>query len=253
LNIINEYLKQQTWRNWDQYFQHIPIRKDDRVIDFGCSVGGVSNLLSSNVASVTGIDLSADFINYCLSNKKQNQRFICSDFTKVDYSSIPSPTGVWASFSLSYLKDPGAFLRYMYELIEPGGWIALVDVSNFISGNMLPDCEHYEKIYRFENESIMSGMYDFNFGAKMESILRTIGFEIIYVDNNVSDIELNFSGAANVEILTNWRARLERMQGLRARFPTLYPEITKEVLESLESGKHCKNNNVRFVVAKKTL
>lgn len=56
-------------------------------------------------------------------------------------------------------------------LIEPGGWIALVDVSNFISGNMRPDCEHYEKIFRCENESVMSGMYDFNFGAKMESIL----------------------------------------------------------------------------------
>lgn len=55
-------------------------------------------------------------------------------------------------------------------------------------------------------------------------ILRAAGFEIMYVDNNVFDRELNFSGAADVEILANWRARLKRMQGLRARFPTIYPD-----------------------------
>jgi SAM-dependent methyltransferase len=251
LNIIEEYIQQQTWRNWGQYFQEIPISKKDRVIDLGCSVGAVSDLLSQEVNSVVGIDSNLEFIDYCLSKSKPNQSYICQDFTKIDYASFVLTTGVWSSFSLSYLKDPNAFLKSIYQALEPQGWIALVDVSNFISGNMLPECKHFKLVRDFENESSQSGNYDFSFGSKMEHFLNEVGFEIIHVNNNVTDQELNFEGAASPKIFENWRARLERMQGLRSKFPNIYPEIENEILLSLRSERRHKNNSVRFVVAKK--
>ena len=253
MDIIEEYKLQQSWRNWNQYLELIPLDKNDRVIDLGCSVGGVSNLLSKQVASVTGIDLNNDFINYCKSSQQLNQNFICSDFTKVDYDSLSPITGVWSSFSISYLSNPAGFLKSLYEILQSGGWIALVDVSCFISGNMLSDSKYYAAVKEFEVESHKSGVYDFDFGSKMAALLTQTGFQIIHVDNDVTDAELNFNGAAEPHILRNWKARLERMYGLRNKFPTQYTTICEEIITSLESAQHCKRNNVKFVVAKKAL
>ncbi len=85
----------------------------------------------------------------------------------------------------------------------------------------------------------------------MESMLRSVGFDIMHVNNNVADEELNFVGKATEKILTNWRARLERMHGIRAKLTTIYPEIVSEVLSSLASEDHCQNGSLRFVVARK--
>lgn len=251
MDIIEEYQHQQSWRNWEQYFAAIPINTNDRVLDLGCSVGGASNLFAKQVVSVAGIDLNSDFINYCKANQQPNQDFICSDFSKIDYCKLSPITGIWSSFALSYLKNPAEFLTNLYDVLQLGGWIALVDVACFMSGNMLPSSKHYQAVRDFEIESWKSGIYDFDFGSKMEALLRQAGFHITYTDNNVTDKELNFDGAAEPNILHNWQARLERMQGLKSRFPNNYDEIRAEIIASLSSNEHRKNNNVRFVVAHK--
>ncbi|RZA05878.1 MAG: methyltransferase domain-containing protein, partial [Moraxellaceae bacterium] len=73
MNLIDEYIKQQAWRNWPQYISKIPLSKNDHAVDLGCSVGGISHLLSEEVARVTGIDLNQDFINYCNASKKKTR------------------------------------------------------------------------------------------------------------------------------------------------------------------------------------
>jgi len=251
VDIIEEYKLQQSWRNWEQYVDMIPLKKNDRIIDLGCSVGGIANILSSRVASIIGIDLNNDFINYCKSNQRPNQHFICSDFTTVDYDSLEPITGIWSSFSISYLNSPQEFLKLLYNLLQPGGWIALVDVSCFISGNMLPDSKYCQLVKDFEMKSVISGIYDFDFGTKMETLLKKAGFKIIYVDNNVSDAELNFDGAAKPEVVVNWKARLKRLQGLKNKYPVEYFNISKDIIAGLTSSQHNKNNNVHFVVAVK--
>lgn len=251
MNLIDEYINQQSWRNWDQYIAEIPVNNNDRVIDLGCSVGGVSNIFSKQAEWVTGIDLNKDFIEFCLRNKQKNQSFICADIASINYAALSPITGIWSSFSLSYLHKPNEFIRYLYTLLQPEGWIALVDVSCFISGNMLPRSKHYSLVRDFERESYKSGSYDFDFGSKMEVFLRQAGFEIVYVNDNITDPELNFDGKAIPQIVSNWKSRLARLQGLRNTFPDSYPEICEEVIASLQSQEHSKNNNVRFVVAKK--
>ncbi len=45
----------------------------------------------------------------------------------------------------------------------------------------------------------------------MELLLTQAGLKVIHVNNDVSDAELNFDGAASPEVQFSWRARFERM------------------------------------------
>ena len=97
----------------------------------------------------------------------------------------------------------------------------------------------------------MMGIYDFDFGKKMEPLLSSVGFTIIHRDNDVTDLELNFDGPATAEIIENWQARLSRLVGLKNKFPNDYHDICQELIENLGSNEHKKNRNVNFVVARK--
>lgn len=74
----------------------------------------------------------------------------------------------------------------------------------------------------------------------------------MHVDNDVTDPELNFSGAAPKEIVKGWSARLCRMQRLKEELGAEYGEFCQELLSDLGSEQHEKRGNVRFVVAKKS-
>ncbi len=252
VNLFQEYEKQQNWRDWERYLQFIPMNKNNLVVDLGCSIGDVSRLFSLRVKNVIGIDINQEFIDFCESNKSSNETFICTDFLSLASLPVKSVNGIWSSFSLSYLRNPLGFLISANSLLDKGGWIALLDVSCFISGNLDKNSKYYERVRRFELESYKSGIYDFNFGSKMQDLLQSAGYEIVYIDNDVTDTELNFFGAAPKEVIEGWAARLSRMQRLKEELGTEYAEFCQELLSSLGSEQHEKRGNVRFVVAKKS-
>jgi SAM-dependent methyltransferase len=252
LDLFQEYEKQQKWRGWEDYLKFIPLNNKDTVVDLGCSVGDVSRMFSLRVKNVVGIDINKEFIEFCDSRKNCNEDFIFSDFQSVDYLSFGEVNGIWGSFSLSYLSDPIDYLKFLNSVMSDDGWIALLDVSCFISGNLAKDSKYYEKVNAFELESYKSGLYDFDFGAKMQGMLNNAGFDIVYFDNDVSDPELNFSGAAPPEIIEGWSARLSRMKNLRDLLDDEYTGFCDELLSNLRSDTHEKRGNVRFVVAKKS-
>ncbi len=251
MDLFEEYQQQQTWRNWPQYLQHVPFKSSDRVIDLGCSVGGVSSLFATEVQHVVGVDLNHEFIALCQQQQRANQTFVHSDFEAIDYQGLGTINGVWASFSLSYLTDPLSYLTKLHSLLEPGGWIAVLDVACFISANLSLDSAYYDKVRQFELLSAQFGHYDFNFGGKMQQMLQQVGFETSYVDNDVIDLELNFSGAAQTDVVQGWSARLERMQKLRELLGDDYSSFCAEFLANLQSPQHQQRGCVRFVIGKK--
>lgn len=251
MNLLEEYKRQQIWRNWEQYIRHVPLCYDNHVIDLGCSVGCVSDLLSDRVESVTGIDMSEAFITHCQAKKGSNQSFICEDIEKVDYRSISPINGIWASFSLSYLRSPEEFLVHLTEVLGPDSWAALIDASCFISGNMPLDSKYYDRVKEYEKESWETGIYDFDFGSKLESVLESSSFKVVYTDHDVPDQELNFRGPATSEVLNNWVSRLERMKGLRNRFSGHYDEVCEELLSYIGSPSRSPRGNVRCAVGVK--
>lgn len=224
---------------------------EDHVVDLGCSIGNVSHLFAREVTRVTGIDLNKEFVDYCKSNRRKNQKFLCHDIADFDFSTLDKISGIWASFSLSYIEKPADFLSKIYGALGKSGWIALVDVSCFISGNMSLNSFHYQAVKEFELESYVSGKYDFDFGSKMKTCLEAAGFNVIYQDYDVTDLELNFNGPASLDVIKNWRARLERLNGLKNILQERYPAVCNDILCSISSEKHRKSENVKFVVAQK--
>lgn len=251
MDLRTEYLKQQDWRNWNKYISHIPLSQSDCILDLGCSVGGASKLFSEKAKQVVGIDVNPEFIEYCNSIKAQNETFYCIDFLNIDFDSLPSFTGVWASFSLSYLENPQSFLQTLLNHMEKDGWIALIDVSGFISGNMDPQSSYYETIIDFEKRNSPFRGYDFEFGIKMKSIVENAGFKVVYQDGDVEDQEFNFDGRASNEIIEAWNYRLERMPMLRLHLEGGFKAFKSEFLEYLMSDQHERRKNLKFLVAKK--
>lgn len=250
MELIGEYQRQQRWRNWPAYLAKLPIAATDRVLDLGCSVGGFADAAATRCAEVLGVDVNTAFIEHCRAKAAPNQRFECVDIAKLDLDLMPSFQGVWSSFSMSYLADPQDLLAQLHRRLEPGGWIALVDVSCFLSGNLPPRSEFLALVQGFEKASAQRG-YDFDFGAKMRPMLEGVGFSICFEDQDVTDPELNFDGAATPEVLAGWQARLARMQGLRRAFPGTHELIEAELLAHIGDPSHAKRGNVRFVVGRK--
>ena len=119
----------------------------------GCSVGSVSDLISDEVSKVTGIDINDQFIDFCKKNKKEKQEYFCEDIQNIDFNNLGNFSGVWSSFTLSYIPDPVSTLKTIYQNLDFGGWISLVDISCFISGNMSPNSEFYNQVKDFELSS----------------------------------------------------------------------------------------------------
>ena len=251
MDLITEYKTQQTWRNWEAYLNLIPIKNTDTVLDLGCSVGNVSHLLSNRVSNVLGVDLNPEFIEFCTQHKSDNAQFLCSSFLNLDFSNLPRFTGVWGSFSLSYLAEPQQFLDKLYNHMDSGSWIAILDVSCFISGNMNKQSKFYDKVRKFELLSCNSGVYDFNFGEKLQPMLNKSGFNVVHSDNNVHDIELNFSGSARKGVFEVWQARLSRLIKLKQVLGAEYSDFEQEFMANIICDSHEQRNNLQFVVAVK--
>lgn len=251
MNLLDEYKKQQTWRQWERYLQEIPYKKDDIVLDLGCSVGGMSHLFAQQVKQVIGVDLDSEFIDFCRDHQSKNELFICEDIQKLELNALGNINGVWASFSLSYLENPLEFLQRLYASLPENAWISVLDISCFISGNLAQDSVYHQRVREFEMASHRSGIYDFAFASRMAELLEAAGFTLIYSDFNVSDPELNFDGAASQELLQAWSARLQRMVRLQEHLKEDYPRFCEELILSLQSPAHERRNNVGFVVANK--
>lgn len=251
MDIIQEYINQNQWRNWKDYLKYLPLTKNQNILDLGCSVGIMSNILSKSTNAVIGIDLNKDFIEYANKQKNRNVTFYEENITEFNIKKLNIINGIWSSFTLSYLEQPKEYLSCLYDFLPINGWIGLVDISCFISGNMDKNSKYYSIINKFEIESVNNRLYDFNFGTKMEQLLKDIGFIIEYVNNDVTDQELNFDGKLNSKVLLNWQARLERMKGIQNLLKEDYSNFMKEFITYLSNEKHCKNKNVRFVVGRK--
>ncbi len=255
LSLFHEYEKQQEWREWERFIEFIPLTANDTIVDLGCSVGDVSRMFSRQVKHVVGVDINSEFIAFCDSRKTTNETFVLSDFLSLDYLEIQRSfgeiNGIWASYSLSYLSDPISYLTSLYSVLNEGGWIALLDVSCFISGNLAKDSKYYTRVLAFEQASYRSGLYDFDFGGKMQGMLQQAGFDIVHVASDVADPELNFTGTAAFDVIEGWSARLGRMKKLRELLDEEYTEFCDEFLANLSADTHDKRGNVRFVVARK--
>ena len=110
------------------------VRPGERVLDVGCGTGSLTVALGdANVAAVTGIDVSAPYIDYA--RQRTSNRAVT--FEVGDALKLPFTDGVFdralSMLALDVLPDPARGLAEMCRVTRPGGVVAVL-VPDFRCG-----------------------------------------------------------------------------------------------------------------------
>ena len=248
MTLLEEYKNQNTWREWERYLNKLPLNQKQTVYDLGCSIGIVSNLLSTKVKKVVGFDNDTYLLEEANKQKQNNCEFVSENIFTLNPINLEKCDGIWLSFTLAYMEDPSLFISKWAKCLNNGGWFAIVDIEGLFSRHLKVESKYFNEIQIFESESKQSGVYDFKIGSKIKSLMEENGFEIIIDENDWYDRELNFKGKAEDDIVENWAARFKRMIKLQSYFGTKYPEFYDEFLDNISDEKHISEGCVQFYV-----
>ncbi len=248
MDLLKEYSNQNTWRDWERYLEKLPFNQNQIVYDLGCSIGTVSHLLAKKTKQVTGFDNDKALLEIANKGKENNCKFVDANIFTLDPNILEKCDGIWMSFAFAYMENPDLFIANWTKCLNDNGWFAIVDIDDLFSGHLAENNKFMKEIKAFERESEKSRTYDFKIGEKIKPLMEKNGLEIIIAEENWYDVELNFSGKANKNIIENWRARLERMVHLKNHFGENYREFCDMFINLLSSEEHIANGCVKFYV-----
>jgi ubiquinone/menaquinone biosynthesis C-methylase UbiE len=248
MDLLKEYINQNNWRDWERYLEKLPLNKDQVVYDLGCSIGAVSNLLAKKTKEVVGFDNNKFLLDEANKRKENNCEFVLDNIFTLEPSKLKKCDGIWMSFALAYMEDPELFISNWIKCLNYNGWFAIIDIDGLFSGHLPESNQYLDKIKKIEAESEQSKVYDFKIGRKIKSLMEKNGLKIITSEDNWYDVELNFIGKANKDIVQNWTARLERMVKLKDYFGVNYNEFCNDFLNLISCEEHVANGCVKFYV-----
>lgn len=105
MSLIDEYLAQDNWRNWDGMLKMLPENKNQTVLDLGCGPGVVSHRLASRCQKVIGIDCDLTFLATARRLCPSNCEFIEGDLAHLPSGELPLVDGIWSSFTAAYFPN----------------------------------------------------------------------------------------------------------------------------------------------------
>jgi SAM-dependent methyltransferase len=252
MDLTEEYSRQAAWRNWESYITMLPLTVNDKILDLGCSVGTVSQLLSQKVHRVIGIDNNTKHLSVAEhNNSSKNVNFILSDLNDLNDLRLPLCEGIWTSFVPAYFPDFEPLLKSWIKLLKPAGWIAIVEMNDLFAHQPLGNSTQ-EIFLQYYKRQLSYGIYDFMMGRKIRDIVLKCGLTIVH-DENKDDGELTFSGPAEPMIFKAWEARLNRMVLFREYFgEKIFQKVKSEFLECLLSDNHSSKTSIKFIIARKS-
>lgn len=152
------------------------IHPEGRILDIGCGLGGPCRMLADEFGlRVTGIDLSADFIE----TAKALTAFVgLSDrieFLQADATALPFPDHsfdlTWTQHVQMNVADKSLFYGEMARVLKPGGQFFYYDIFRKNGGDVtfpVPWANSADISFLFETD-------------ELESILNQLGFERIHL------------------------------------------------------------------------
>lgn len=155
------------------------IKKDDRVLDAGCGVGGSAIWVAENYgANVTGITIVDKQIKQATKNAKNRGVDRLVDFKLMDYCNTDFPDEsfdkIYAMESMCYANNKAVFVKEMYRILKPGGILTISDafldekaiqksdelmLNDWMVGWAVPNVS---KIENFHNDLCQTGFIEIN-------------------------------------------------------------------------------------------
>lgn len=248
---MEEYKNQSNFRNWNSYIEHLPIDSQDKIIDFGCSIGVVTKLLANNALQVFGIDNNPVLLEEAkIISSSDNIDYINMDLSSANYEELPLVDGIWSSFVAAYFPDFTIILNKWINLLKPNGWMAITEMSDLFAHE--PLSQSTRDIFRkYYDRQRKNNVYDFEMGSKLKNYLTSCGLSIVHEENKF-DQELSFNGPAKPEVLKSWESRFDRMIKFKEYVgENKFQSIKSEFMDCLSDKNHRSNTIVKFILAKK--
>jgi ubiquinone/menaquinone biosynthesis C-methylase UbiE len=109
-----------------------PIQSDWTVLDYGCGTGALTLQLAPLVRQVLAIDSSRGMLDV-LSAKAQTQGLTTVECLLTDFETAPPPRTschlIVSAMTLHHLAQIDHVLRIFFQLLTPGGYLALADLD----------------------------------------------------------------------------------------------------------------------------
>ena len=249
-DLSRQYLKQSSWRRWEQVMDQLPIEFGQVVLDLGCAVGEQSAMLAQRGAHVVGIDKDSALLEVARKRQLQDAQFLSGDLSCPDTIDVPLVDGIWSSFVAAYFpRSLEEFALGWSKKLRPGGWIALVEIDDMFAHE--PCSPSTRKILdSYASHALHEGTYDFHSGRKLAHVLKRLGFEEV-TEQVVDDDEFSFQGSASDDVLDGWAQRLDRMRRLQEFAGNKFGNLRQDFLACLSLSNHKSECKVVFVLAKK--
>ena len=110
----------------------IPLRPGMSALEYGCGTGLLSFALQADIASITLADTSEGMLAV-LSDKIQAARADNMHPVRLDLVTDPLPAArfdlVYSLMVLHHIPDTATILRRFHAVLDPGGWLAVVDLD----------------------------------------------------------------------------------------------------------------------------
>ena len=175
-----------------EFVAKLELTSGDRVLDVGCGIGGGDFYMAEKYgASVVGIDLSTNMVNFALERAQQkkglNVEFEICDATTKEYPP-ESFDVVYSRDTILHIKDKEALFKKFFTILKPGGKLL---ISDYCCGKSLEDESASDRFKAY----VKSRGYHLLTPNAYGELLSSVGFENVSAEDRTEQ----FIGILNAE------------------------------------------------------
>lgn len=152
----------------------MPLHPDMRVMEFGCGTGLVGLPLAEKFGKLYGVDTSGGMLEV-FKQKADEENITNIELFQSDISSLVLPEKldlIFTSMTLHHIDDTETVLSGFYELLKPGGVVAIADLD--AEDGSFHKAGSEEKHHGFERETLKKLLVELGFSPPSFTTVHTI-------------------------------------------------------------------------------